>query len=308
MNENQAPRDKITVTIYRTAPHSVQTLSLQNRSRLAKVPLFTLKYPRFYNVSLTSPVLTPITSTTPFKNYTLAYRRREAVNTDLPEIVFLSGFRSDMMGNKATFLDAYAEKTGQGFTRFDYMGHGESGGSFLDGTIGEWLSNTLHIIDTITRGKLILVGSSMGGWIMTLAALARPERVHALIGIAAAPDFTTELLLARFSPQQVDEFKRQGIAHVPSSENPSDPIAWHLIEESTAHMVLDKHHLPIACPVHFLHGLDDRDVPWQMSERLMKKITATDASLTLIKGGDHRLSTDSDLRRLETLITEMSGV
>jgi pimeloyl-ACP methyl ester carboxylesterase len=237
----------------------------------------------------------------------IAYNRFDKKNKNLPEVLFLGGFKSDMMGTKATYLQNLCQKRGQTFTRFDYFGHGQSSGEFTQGTIGLWLSDVLAIIDQLTEGPLILVGSSMGGWLMTLAALARPEQVCALIGIAAAPDFTEELIWAALTDSQRLSFLSQGIIQTPSQyENQGFPITLQLIEEGRSHLVLPKE-LPISCPVHLIHGDDDRDVPAELSQRLAKKINGSQVTLTLIKGGDHRLNTPLALGRLASLLDEVSS-
>lgn len=236
----------------------------------------------------------------------IAYNRFDQKSKSLPEVLFLGGFKSDMMGTKATSLDALCQKRGQTFTRFDYFGHGLSSGEFTQGTIGRWLSDTLAMIDQITEGPLILIGSSMGGWLMILAALARPERIHSLIGIAAAPDFTEELIWASLTDSQRHAFVSQGIIQTPSQyENQGFPITLQLVEEGRNHLVLSKA-LPIYCPVHLIHGDADWDVPSTLSHRLAKCIKSSEVTLTLIKGGDHRLHTPLAFGRLASLLNEVS--
>jgi pimeloyl-ACP methyl ester carboxylesterase len=238
----------------------------------------------------------------------IAYNRLDKKNKNLPEVLFLGGFKSDMTGTKATFLENLCEERGQTYTRFDYSGHGSSSGTFEEGTIGQWLSDTLAIIDEITTGPLILVGSSMGGWLMTLAALARPQRVQALIGMAAAPDFTEELIWAALNDSQQKEFVRRGIIQTPSEyENQGFPITIQLIEEGRNHLVLPKM-IDIHCPVHLIHGIADKDVPWSLSRRLSRQVKSPEVTLTLIKDGDHRLNTPHALKRLASLVNEVSGV
>ncbi len=236
----------------------------------------------------------------------IAYNRLDKKNKSLPEILFLGGFHSDMTGTKATFLESFCEKREQTYTRFDYFGHGSSSGSFTQGTIGQWLSDTLAMIDEVTKGPLILVGSSLGGWLMTLAALARPERVRALIGIASAPDFTEELIWASLNEGHRKEFIRQGIIQTPSQhEEQGFPITLHLIEEGREHLVLPKA-IDIHCPVHLIHGEADKDVPWTFSHRLAQRIKNPEVTLTLIKKGDHRLNSPLALGRLASLLNEVS--
>lgn len=239
-------------------------------------------------------------------NHYIAYNRRESKNKNKPEILFLGGFKSDRTGTKAKFLGDLSKTQDQTYTCFDYFGHGSSSGDFTDGTIGRWLTDTLAVIDEVTRGPLILIGSSMGGWLMILAALARPERIKVLIGVASAPDFTEELIWATLTDPQKKEFQRHGIIQTPSQyENQGFPITLQLIEEGRQHLVLPKK-LPILCPVHLIHGAADADVPWTLSQRLVNRIQSPEVTLTLIKNGDHRLNTPFALKRLATLVQEVS--
>ncbi len=212
-----------------------------------------------------------------------------------PTVVFCGGFRSDMSGTKAMTLDAWCRKRGQSYLRFDYSGHGESDGEFTKATIGQWLADTLAAIDELTSGPLVLVGSSMGGWISLLATLARPERVAGLAGIASAPDFTEDLLWDGLSANQQSILKREGRISLPSAydEEPSI-ITRDLIEEGRDHLLLHGA-IPIQCPVRLLHSLDDPDVPWETSLRLMQKIAHDDVRLTLLKDAGHRISRPEDL-------------
>src|SRR5476651_2877979 len=177
---------------------------------------------------------------------TVAYARTEG---RAPTIVFLGGFRSDMTGTKAVALEAWAKKSGRAFLRFDYLGHGQSSGRFEDGTIGRWLDDSLAAIDALTSGKLVLVGSSMGGWLSLLAARARPERLAGLVLIAAAPDFTERMLLAGLSPDDRIRLERNGRLERPSQYSPEPSVfTWKLIEEGRNHLLLDKPPA-LPCPV-----------------------------------------------------------
>src|SRR5690349_9461615 len=199
----------------------------------------------------------------------IAYRR---VPGKAPGIVFLGGFMSDMSGTKATALEAFCRARGQAFLRFDYFGHGASSGAFRDATIGRWREDAITVLDHLTQGPQILVGSSMGGWMMLLAALARPASVAALVGIAAAPDFTQELMWPSFSADEQRRLVNEGAITVPSEYDPRGYTITHqLIEEGRRHLVLGDT-VPIACPVRLLHGMADPDVPWQMSLRLAERL------------------------------------
>ncbi|MEJ0015635.1 MAG: alpha/beta hydrolase [Acetobacteraceae bacterium] len=221
-----------------------------------------------------------------------------------PTVVFLPGFRSDMTGDKATSLAAFCAARGQAMLRFDYSGHGASGGRFEDGTIGRWADDALTVIDRLSEGKLVLVGSSMGGWIALLAARARPERVAALIGIAAAPDFTEALMWAAMDEGQRAVLMRDGVWPRPSQYGESYPITRALIEDGRRHLLLDA---PIAldCPVRLLHGQADPDVPWETSLRIAERLTGTDVQVTLVKDGDHRLSRPQDLALLHRTLAPL---
>lgn len=213
-------------------------------------------------------------------------------------VVWLGGFHSDMLGEKATVLHHALAATGRGFTRFDYLGHGESGGSFADGTISRWRADALAIIDQLTQGPLVLVGSSMGGWMALLAALARPERVKALVLLAPAPDFTDKLMWATFDDSQKRQIMEQGFWTRPSPYDPAGyPITKMLIEEGRDWNILDSE-IPLDIPVRILHGGLDTDVPWTHSLDLADKLRTRDVVWSLIKDGDHRLSRPQDIQRM----------
>ncbi len=224
-----------------------------------------------------------------------------------PTVVFLGGFRSDMTGTKAVALEAWAEKRGQAFLRFDYLGHGQSSGKFEDGTIGRWLDDSLAAIDRLTTGKLVLVGSSMGGWLALLAARARPERLAGLVLIAAAPDFTERMLLKGLSPEDRATLQRDGRLERPSQYSPEPSVfTWKLIEEGRNHLLLDTP-LSLPCPVRLLHGQSDPDVPWEYSLQIAQHLDAPEVVTTFVKGGDHRLSTPADIARLIATVSELAG-
>ncbi len=214
---------------------------------------------------------------------------------------------SDMTGTKAVTLEAFCRSRGQAFLRFDYQGHGASSGRFEDGTIGLWAEDALAAFDQLTEGPQILVGSSMGGWIALLTALARRERVAGLVGIAAAPDFTEDLLWDAFPPDQRAALSRDGVLRLPSeySEKPYS-ITLKLIDDGRRHLLL-RNPLDLACPVRLLHGMRDPDVPWERSLKLADKLTTPDVRVDLIKDGDHRLSREQDLQLLCKTVEELLG-
>jgi pimeloyl-ACP methyl ester carboxylesterase len=224
-----------------------------------------------------------------------------------PGILFCGGFTSDMTGTKASALEAYARRAGRGYTRFDYTGHGASSGAFEDCTIGAWVDDALAIVDRVCEGPLIVVGSSMGGWIMLHVALARPQRVRALIGIAAAPDFTEDLLLPGASAEQRLELEERGRWMQASAYGGEPyPVTARLLEDGRRHLLL-RAPIPIRCPVHVLHGQRDPDVPWRTSLRLAERLESEDVTIELIKAGDHRLSTEQDLARITAAIARLAS-
>jgi len=236
---------------------------------------------------------------------TIAYRRLLGA---APGIVFLGGFRSDMTGTKALFLEDYCRRSGRAFVRFDYFGHGASSGDFASGTIGGWREDAIAIIDSLTSGPQILVGSSMGGWIMLLAALARPERIAALVGIAGAPDFTEELLWPRLTPAQREAIIERGRLILPSEFDPAGYLYTRaLVEDGRRHLLL-RAPIPLDMPVRLLHGLADLSVPWQLSLRLAERLASRNVAVTLVKDGDHRLSSPADLARLAQTLDALIGL
>jgi pimeloyl-ACP methyl ester carboxylesterase len=236
--------------------------------------------------------------------YKLAYCQTPGKS---PGVVFMSGFRSDMSGTKATAIEAFCRERGQAFLRFDYSGHGASGGEFEKGTIGTWAQDAITLIDEVTQGPQILIGSSMGGWIMLLAALARPERVAGLVGIAAAPDFTTKLMWEYATPEQRRIIEEQGVYYAPSDYGDPYPITRELIEESKQHLLLDSE-IAIDCPVRLVHGMADKDVPWEFSCRIAQRIEGENVQVRLIKDGGHRLSEPEQLRVIQEALVELLPV
>lgn len=225
---------------------------------------------------------------------TIAYHRRPG---KAPGVVFLTGYMSDMTGGKAVRLEHFCRARGLAYLRFDYFGHGASSGAFTDGTIGRWADDAVFVLDHLTEGPQVLVGSSLGGWIMTLAALRRPERIAGLLGIAAAPDFT-ENLVERMTAAQTAILERDGVIPIASPyDREPTPVTKLILEEGRNHLVL-RDEIPLDCPVRLIHGMTDPDVPWQTSLRLAERLRSTDVEITLIKEGAHRLSGPEDLERL----------
>ena len=224
-----------------------------------------------------------------------------------PGVVFLGGFMSDMNGTKAASLDAFCRARGQAFLRFDYFGHGQSSGEFSEATIGRWKDDALCVLDKLTDGPQVLVGSSLGGWIMLLVAMARPARVKALIGIAAAPDATEDLMWNRFPPELRATILRDGQARIPSAYGAEGYlITRKLIEDGRRHLIMGKP-IPVSCPVRLIHGMRDEDVPYRASIDLAANLQSEDVRVELVKDGNHRLSRDQDLALLARTLESLLG-
>ena len=225
-----------------------------------------------------------------------------------PGIVFLPGFMSTMSGVKAAALAQFCADREQAFLSLDYRGHGLSTGDLATCSIDDWLQDTLLAIDRLTEGPLIVVGSSMGGWLALLAALARPARVAGVVGLAAAPDFTEELIWQQLTGAEQKTLMDDGALYQPSSYG-EQPYCFSrkLIEDGRRHLLLDK---PIAlrCPVRLLQGMADVDVPFATALRIAERLETQDVAVTLIKDADHRLSRDSDLGRLCQAVAELTGL
>ncbi len=224
-----------------------------------------------------------------------------------PGVVFLGGFMSDMTGTKAQFLQDWAQMQGRAFLRFDYSGHGQSTGAFEDGCIGDWAEDALAVINTLTEGPQVLVGSSMGGWISLLVARAIPERISGMVGIAPAPDFTEDSMWSGFDEAQRAALMRDGQLTVPSDYSPDGyPITRRLIEDGRRHLVL-RAPLSLPFPLRILQGTADTDVPPSVALRLMDHADCPDLRLTLVKGADHRFSTPDCLAMIAASVENVSG-
>lgn len=243
---------------------------------------------------------------------TIAYHRLAPADGAAPTgVVFLHGLMSDMTGDKAMVLEAHCRDRGRAFLRFDGFGHGDSSGAFTEGTIGRWAEDAVCALDELTDGPQVLVGSSLGGWIMLLAALARPRRVAGLIGIAAAPDFTEDIMPAALTPAQKEALERHGRIEMPSDYDDGPYIVTKLLlDEGRDHLVL-RRPIGLDVPVRLVHGTKDPDVPWETSLRLAERLASDDVEVILVKDGDHRLSSRRDLARLgrvlEALLTRLES-
>lgn len=230
----------------------------------------------------------------------LAYHHVEGAG---PTIVFLPGYASDMSGSKAVAIDAWARATGRTCLRFDYAGCGESGGAFEGQTLASWRDDALAVIDAVTDGPIVLVGSSMGGWIMLLVALARRERVSALVGIAAAPDFTDW----GFTPEQKALLLADGWLEEHSIYSPEPTITTRGFWQSgEANRLLDGP-IDLSVPVRLIHGQRDPDVPWEHSLKLAGLLRSDDVQTVLVKDGDHRLSRPQDIALILKVLEDVLG-
>jgi pimeloyl-ACP methyl ester carboxylesterase len=225
----------------------------------------------------------------------IAYSRLKGKSTG---VVFLGGFMSDMTGSKAIALETHCKKRGQAFLRFDYSGHGQSSGAFNHGTISKWTDDAIFTIEKLTDGPQVLVGSSMGGWIMLLVALRLQKKIAGLIGIAAAPDFTEDLINDALNDEQRTAMQRDGLVLVPCDyDNEPYTITKSLIEDGRNNLLLNNS-ISLDQPVRLIQGLKDKDVPWSTALNLQNKLSGDDVEIILVKNGDHRLSEPHDIKRL----------
>jgi pimeloyl-ACP methyl ester carboxylesterase len=229
-----------------------------------------------------------------------------------PGLFWLGGFNSDMQGTKALALDAWAAEHGRACVRFDYSGHGESGGAFVDGTIGRWLEESAAVFEQFCAGPQIVIGSSMGGWMALLLArrIARGEgnraSIAGLVLIAPAPDFTEELMWNGFAPEVRNEIETKGVWLRPSQYGEPYPITRALSEEGRNHLLLGSA-IDVGCPVRILQGAKDPDVPWQHAFALAHRLPSDDVVLTMIQDGDHRLSRPQDIARIIAAVAEIGS-
>lgn len=227
-----------------------------------------------------------------------------------PGIFWLGGFRSDMQGSKAQALDHWAAQQGRAATRFDYSGHGSSGGRFADGTITRWLEEAERVFDAFTTDPQVLVGSSMGGWLALLLARRLAERgdgdrLQGMVLLAPAVDMTKELIWDAFTAAQKRKLKKQGFLTLPSAYSPEpDLYTLALIEDGEKHL-FGEQPIEAGCPVHVIQGMQDEDVPWMHATKLMERLAFDDAVLTLVRDGDHRLSRPEDIERLIGAVSAM---
>ena len=250
--------------------------------------------------------LTSLTLESPVRTIAVRVRESKTPSSNLssnPSLFWLGGFKSDMKGTKAVALDAWAQSQGRGCLRFDYSGHGESSGDFKDGTIGQWLEESVEVYTKFAQGPQVIIGSSMGGWLALLLARALRGRngvapIAGMVLIAPAVDFTEELMWEQFSDAIKREIEDKGAWMRPSEySEASYPITKTLIEEGRNHLLMGGL-IETGCPVHILQGVQDPDVPWRHAQELVSHFARDDVVLTLIKDGDHRLSRPEDIERM----------
>lgn len=238
----------------------------------------------------------------------LAYNKYKAEKKKAPFIIFHHGLMSDMHGNKAMWLEDHCRRNDYNFIRFDNFGHGQSSGNFSDQTISSWQEGLNLIIDKLAKQPVLLVGSSMGAWITLLASIKRPNDIIGMVGISSAPDFSEELIWNQLTNSQKQKMKTDGICDVNGSDpncKHTYPISFNLIQDGRKYLLLNKDKIDIKCPVHLLHGQQDVDVPYSISERIFVKIVHNNAALKLIKDGNHSLSREKDLNMICNSIDEI---
>jgi pimeloyl-ACP methyl ester carboxylesterase len=233
-----------------------------------------------------------------FEGIRLAYRLRQGTG---PTLMFLPGYASDMEGAKALALDRFAAERGLAILRFDYSGTGSSQGAFGEGTLDRWLAQALHMIDALTKGPLVLVGSSMGGWIGLLAAICRADRVAGLVGIAAAPDFTSW----GYSAAEKAQLRLSGRLEQPNPYGPEPSVTTLAFWESGEALRLLDEPIDLDCPVRLVHGEADEEVPLEIALRTIERLRSADVQLTVIKGGGHRLS---EPREIDAILRTVAGL
>lgn len=247
----------------------------------------------------------PATFFAPRANINIAHHQYTGASKTLPGVMFCGGFRSDMTGSKATYLEEQCRARSQSFVRFDYTGHGQSSGKFEDGTIGSWFQDALDVFDTLTEGPQIVVGSSMGGWIALLIARARKARMAGLIGLAPAPDFTEDVYNHEFGEEERRHLAANGVIYIPSNYGDPYPLTAALFEDGKKHLML-KDRIDLAFPVRLIHGKQDPDVPWQKSEHILRQLISPDAGIIWVDDGDHRLSRPEDLALIDKTVLDLS--
>ncbi|XP_014051662.1 palmitoyl-protein thioesterase ABHD10, mitochondrial [Salmo salar] len=232
----------------------------------------------------------------------LAYRK---VKGKSPGVVFLPGFASNMGGKKAEALEEFCKSLGHAYIRFDYTGCGSSEGEMVDGTVGTWKRDVLYVLDELVEGPQILVGSSMGGWLMCLAAIARPEKTAAMVGISTAADhFVTVFNTLPIEARKEIEEKGQWVVPTKHNEEGSITFTTEFLKEAEQHCVLQSP-IPVTCPVRLIHGMKDQDVPWHISMQLAERVLSNDVDVILRKHGQHRMAEKEDIKLIVYTIDDL---
>ncbi|MBU6449497.1 MAG: alpha/beta fold hydrolase [Rhodospirillales bacterium] len=234
----------------------------------------------------------------------LAY---EVLEGEGPLVMFCPGYASDMAGTKALALEAWCRARGRAMLRFDYAGHGKSGGVFAENGIGDWAADAEFVLEQVAPGRdVVLVGSSMGGWISLLLGPKLEARLRGMVLLAPAPDFTAAMLEVELPPAQQAEIRAKGVIHKPSDYGDPMPFSLALIERSAGFLVMTSE-IAVTCKVRILHGMKDDAVPWRQSLKLLENLASRDVRLTFIKDGDHRLSSPEDLALLGETVGALLG-
>ncbi len=239
-------------------------------------------------------------------NLAYVHSKASGKGLELPAIMFLGGFKSDMNGTKAIYLEEQCKSRGQEFVRFDYSGHGLSGGEFINGTIGSWKNDALEIIDNIITRDVILVGSSMGGWISLLLLSERLQQIKGMVGIAAAPDFTKDIK-AMMSDEQRSMLEKTGQLEM-ANDYSDEPYIFTkaLLDDGAKCSVLDKQH-NVNIPITLIQGKQDADVPWEKALKIQERFKNSDVEIIFIDDGDHRLSRPCDLETIDKAVMSLSN-
>lgn len=238
----------------------------------------------------------------------VAYHKLNASKKKAPFVIFHHGLMSDMNGSKAVYIEQYCKERDYNFIRFDNFGHGDASGKFIDQTITSWLEGLSLVIDKLTEGPVLLVGSSMGGWITMLKTIEAPKQIIGMVGISVAPDFTEELMWDKITTEQQEKLMQDGAMEITGTDpdcGHTYPVSRELILDGRKNLLLNKQQIKISCPVHLIHGMQDVDVPYSISERAVSKIIADEVVLKLIKAANHSLSREEDLQIICNSIEEI---